>query len=51
MGTNLSVKTQVLVVGRNLENQHPCLGTFRHRGLVDGGGEKRHVVVDIFGAK
>lgn len=47
--TNLSVESQIFVVGRNLENRRPDLSAFRHRGLVDGGSEKRHVVVDVLG--
>lgn len=47
--TNLSVEPQIFVVGRHLENRRPDLRPFRHRGLVDGGGEKRHVVVDVLG--
>lgn len=47
----LSVKTQVFVMGRHLENQSPYLGSFCYWGLVDGGGEKWHVVIDILGEK
>lgn len=47
--TNLSIEPQIFVVGRHLENRRPDLRPFRHRGLVDGGGEKRHVVVDVLG--
>lgn len=49
--TNLSIKTQVFVMGRHLENRHPNLRSLGHRGLVDGGGEKRDVVVDIWGGE
>lgn len=45
--TNLSIKTQVFVMGRHLENRSPYLGSFSYWGLVDGGGEKWHVVIDI----
>lgn len=45
---NLSVQTQILVVGRHLENWRPNLCSLGHRGLVDGGGEKWDVVVDIW---
>lgn len=49
--TNLSVQTQILVVGRHLENRRPNLCSLSHRGLVDGGGEKWDVVVDIWRRK
>lgn len=47
--TNLSVKTQIFVMGRHLKDRRPHLCSLGHRGLVDGGGEKRDVVVDIWG--
>lgn len=49
--TNLSIKTQVFVMGRHLENWSPYLGSFCYWGLVDGGGEKWHVVIDILEKK
>lgn len=49
--TNLSIKTKIFVVGRHLENGCPDLGSFCYRGLVDGGGKKRHVVIDILEKK
>lgn len=45
--TNLSIKPEIFVVGRHLENGCPYLGSFCDWGLVDGGGKKRHVVIDI----
>lgn len=36
-------------MGRHLENRRPNLRSLGHRGLIDGGGEKRYVVVDIWG--
>lgn len=49
--TNLSIKPQIFVVGRHLKNRCPYLCSFCYRGLVDGGGEKRHVVIDILGKR
>lgn len=51
MTPNLSIKTQIFVVGRDLENWCPQLCSFCYWGLIDGGGEKRHVVIDILGEK
>lgn len=50
-GLHLAIKSQIHVVGWNLEHQSSWFSPFGHRGFVDGGGEKWDVVVNVWRRK